>query len=144
MFFDQEDGSFAIALTLGLLILTFLIYFFILRLFVFKTSWLIDKLHLDKGFTEEKFELNMHRSTILNIAIIIIGGLIFVDALPLFCNQLFTYFQQKSNSGLFGSNPTSAWIIFYFIKGIIGYLMMTNSNYITNFIEHKRRNKKAP
>jgi hypothetical protein len=141
MFFDQGASVVAIALTIGLLILTFLIYFLILRLFVFKTSWIIDKLHLDKGFVEEKLELNMHRSTILNLAIIIIGGLMFIDALPLFCNQLFTYFQQTSNSGLFGSNPISAWVILYFIKGIIGYLMMTNSNYITKVIEHKRRNK---
>lgn len=138
---DHEDNLIGLLLTVSLVILTIVIYFFILKLFVYKTAWLIDKLHLDKGFTEEKFEITMHRSIILKLAIIVIGGLMFIDALPLFCNQIFTYFQQTNNSGLFGSNHTSAYVILYFIKGIIGYLMMTNSSYITNYIEHKRLNK---
>src|ERR1035437_4723471 len=39
-----------------LLIVTIGIYLFILWLFVFKTSWLIDKLHLEKGFKEDRIE----------------------------------------------------------------------------------------
>ena len=122
-----------------IILFTMAAYLFILRLFVFKTKWLINKLHLTKGFEEEKFEINIHRSTILKIAIIVIGGIMFIDSLPQFCRELFSYFQQKSISGMFGENPTSSWIIFHFIKAFIGYLMMTNSTRVTNLIERQRK-----
>src|SRR3569623_1657799 len=47
------------------LIVTAVIYILIMRYCLFRTDWLIDKLNLAKGFTEEKLELNIHRSTIL-------------------------------------------------------------------------------
>lgn len=36
---------------------------------------------------------------------------------------------------MFRESPTSTWIIFYFVKTIIGYLLMTNSKYVVKFIE---------
>ncbi|MFI5451920.1 hypothetical protein ACHMWN_07140 [Pedobacter sp. UC225_61] len=115
-----------------LLVITVASYFFILWLFVFKTFWLIDKLQLNKGFVEEKISLEIKASTILAISIIVLGGLMLVDSLPVFCKQVFIYFQQKN---AFGDNPTSAWIIFYFVKIIIGYLLMANSKLIAKFID---------
>jgi hypothetical protein len=40
---------------------------------IFKTDLIIDKLKLDKGFDRDTISLNIHRSTILSIAIIVIG-----------------------------------------------------------------------
>jgi len=113
-------------------------YVFILWLFVFKTAWLIDKLHLEKGFSEERIEFNIPRSTVLSIAIILIGGLMFVDSLPQFCNQTFSYFQQQN---MYRQNPNSGWIIFHLVKTTIGYLLMTNSQFIVNFIDRKKTNE---
>jgi hypothetical protein len=123
-------------ITLGLYVLT-------LRLFVFRPEWLIDKLDLNKGFTEDRFEINIHRSTILKISIIVLGGIFLVESLPFFCEEMFSYFQQKSNPGMFGGNHTSSWIIFYFVKALLGYLMMTNCSYITNLIERNRKQSTA-
>ncbi len=131
---NSVDNIFVLAIVIGLLILTMGIYMFILRLFVFKTSWLINKLHLDKGFEDEKLDFNVQLSTVLTVATIVIGGLIFVDGLPQLCRQIFVFFQQKN---LFRENPTSAWIIFYFAKTIIGYLLMTNSKYVVKLIEQQ-------
>ena len=50
---DPNDTGQGFVLSISLLVLTIGVYLFILRLFVFKTAWLIDKLHLDKGFDEE-------------------------------------------------------------------------------------------
>ncbi|MCB9361124.1 MAG: hypothetical protein H6587_12220 [Flavobacteriales bacterium] len=136
MLLDADNGF---IVSIIIILLTLGAYLLILRLFVFKTEWLINKLDLIKGFEEEKFEINIHRSTILKIAIIVIGGLIFIEDFPLFCKEMFSYFQQSNSSGLFGSNPTSSWVIFYFIKTLLGYLMMTNSNRITNLIERQRK-----
>ena len=42
-----------------------------LRLCLFRPDIIIDKLALDKGFTEERFEINIHRSTVLTLAVIL-------------------------------------------------------------------------
>jgi hypothetical protein len=129
----DNDNSFTLGVILVLLLfITLGIYILILRLFVFKTSWLIDKLHLDKGFTEEKIDLDIQRSTVLTIAIVVIGGIMFVDSLPYLCRQIFVFIQQDN---LFRESPLSGWIIFYFAKTIIGYLLMTNSHSVIGFIE---------
>lgn len=129
---NNDNDIFSIVIILGLLLLTIGIYIFILRVFVFKTAWLIDKLHLDKGFEEEKIDLNIQLVTILKVSTIVIGGLMFVDSLPQLCKQIFVFFQQKN---MFNESPTSAWIIFHLIKTILGYLLMTNSKIVVEFIE---------
>lgn len=131
-YIDPNDNGQEYALAIALLLLTIAVYFFILRLFVFKTAWLIDKLHLDKGFDEEKIDFNVQLSTVLTVTIIVIGGLMFVDSLPQFCKQTFMYFQQKN---MFGESPESGWIIFNLVKTILGYLLMTNSKQVVAFID---------
>lgn len=112
-------------------IVTIAIYFIILWLFVFKTEWLISKLKLERGFTEERIEFSIPRSTILSVSIIIIGGLVFVDSLSGFCKELFSYWQQKH---LFVENSSSAWLILNSIKVILGYFLMTNSKYLVSLL----------
>lgn len=130
--FNNKEELWSILYVVVVLILTIAIYFFVLWLFVFKTSWLIDKLKLEQGFSEEKFEYNIQYSSIMTIAIIVIGGLIFVDSLPLFCKEAFNYFQQKR---MFNENFSSGWIFFHLVKTVLGYLLMTNSKFVVNFIE---------
>ena len=89
-------------------------------------------MHLDKGFQEDKLELNIQRSTVLTIAAIVIGGIIFVDSFPQFCLQVMRFIQQDN---LFRESPTSGWIIFYLVKTILGYLLMTNSQFVVRFID---------
>ena len=129
---DVWSALYAIVLTL----LTIAIYFFILWLFVFKTSWLIDKLKLEQGFPEDKIEYNIHYSSVMTIAIIVIGGLIFIDSLPQFCRETFNYFQQNR---MFHGNFSSGWIFFHLVKTVLGYLLMTNSKSIVKFIESKKK-----
>ena len=131
---SREDDVLMLYSVLGLFLLTIGIYAFVLYLFVFRTSWLIDKLHLDKGFTEEKIDLKITPSTVLTIATIVIGGFIFVNAFPNLCKQIFVFFQQKT---VFRESPSSGWIIFYLAETFLGYFLITNSNEIVAFIEKK-------
>jgi len=63
--FRQQDSSTSfIEVFLGLVIVGG-IYFLIFYYSIFKTEVIVDKLNLDRGFSEEKIELNIHRSTIL-------------------------------------------------------------------------------
>jgi len=120
-----------IVFTTAVIIIAIGVYFFILWLFVFKTSWLIDKLHLEKGFDEEKIDLNIQLPTILKVASIVIGGIMIIYSLPQLCQEAFIFYQE---SAVFRQSPTVGWIILYLVEVIIGYLLMTNSKTVVNFI----------
>ncbi|MBL0074339.1 MAG: hypothetical protein IPP34_22105 [Bacteroidetes bacterium] len=96
---DPYDTGLGLPLSIAVLLLTIGVYLFILRLFVFKTAWLIDKLHLDKGFEEEKIDLNVQLTTVLTVTTIVIGGLMFVDSFPKLCKEIFVFLQQKNILG---------------------------------------------
>ena len=129
---NPSDTSQSFALTLAFLLFTIGIYIFILRLFVFKTAWLIDKLHLDKGFEEERIDMNIQLSTVLTVATIVAGGLMFAESLPLLCKQIFVSLQQN---GMYKERPAKGWIIFYSVKTMLAYLLMTNSKKVVSFID---------
>ncbi len=131
VFIDSNSTAQDYVLTLAQLFLTIGIYLLVLRLFILKPSWLIDKLHLERGFEENKIDLNIRASTILSITTIVIGGLMFIEGLPELCRQVFEFFQQKT---IFRESPTSGWVIFYSIKTVFGYLLMKNSNQVVAFI----------
>jgi hypothetical protein len=128
---NNNDNYYGVVILIVLILLTIAVYIFVLWLFVFKTSWLIDKLHLDKGFTEDKIELNIKQSTVLSIAVIVVGGIIFIESFPQLCRQIFVFFQEKN---MFKDDPNSGWIIFQLVKTIIGYLLMTNSQLVIKYL----------
>jgi hypothetical protein len=114
------------------------IYAVILWLFVFKSSWLIDKLRLDKGFAEEKIDLNVQPSTVLAIAVIVIGGIMLIDSVPELCRQIFLFIKQKYS---YIESPVFSQIIFTGVKAVIGFLLMTNSHTVVNFIDKESKKK---
>jgi hypothetical protein len=107
--------------------------------FIFRTNYVIDKLKLDKNFSEENFPLNIHRSTVLSIAIIIIGGLLIADSIPLLCRYVYVYFQIRSTGGVFSKTPDFTFAIVYTTKLLIGLIIMGNHQLIVNYIERKRK-----
>lgn len=135
LFFASQNGSAPgiekILLVVGIVLVTVGIYIFILWLLVFKTSWVIEKLKLTKDFPEDRLELTIERSTILAIATIVIGGVIFIDSFPLLFKQSLSFFQHGRN---FNNSQESIWIILYLVKTVLGYLLITNSRFVVNFI----------
>jgi hypothetical protein len=127
----------------GYYLVVIITYGFICWLSLFKTDWLIDKLILDKGYQDEKFEFTMHRSTILKITVMIIGAIMLTSGFPWLCRYTFAYFQQVSEYKRFKDSPQSALIICYFLQTFIGYFMLTCSRIVVNYIELKRK-KPAP
>jgi hypothetical protein len=99
----------------------------------------IKKLSLDKGFTEENIEINIHRSSLLSIAIIVLGGLMLADALPLLVYDAFNYVQRDDTYTGFSKNRASPYLVSNLLKIVIGYFMVVDSRLIVNFIERKRR-----
>jgi len=129
----------AVLTAIGMTTLIIIIFFLILYLCLFRTEWIIDKLQLDRGFPEEKFELNMHRSSIYAISIIVIGGIILLRSFPDLCRQIILYFQQSSLPRDYSSNPTWSYILLNFIQTLIGVYFITSNRTIVNFIENQRR-----
>jgi len=110
-------------------------YFVILRLVLFKSGNIIDKLSLDKHFDQPAIDINIQQSTVIHIAIIVLGGLIFIDALPLLISEVVKYLQQKQFAGTLFEYPSIHHIIIEGCKLLIGYLLMSNSKRLTSWIE---------
>lgn len=127
----QEGDSITLFFMMLGLFLTIGAYALVLWIFVFRSEWLINKLKLDEGFEEERIDLDIQLRTVLTIATIVAGGLIVIDALPLLCREIFLSFQNKND---FREDAGSGWIIFYAAKTLLGYLVLTNSRTIIDFI----------
>lgn len=117
-------------------LLIVIFYVLILWLFVFKTSWLVHKLKLVEGFDETRIEFKIRHTSVIAIASIVIGGLLFVDSLPNLITETIKYFEQKR---MFQPEISSGMIFFYLIKTVFGYLLMTNSRNVVKFIENNRK-----
>ena len=107
----------------------------IILFFIIKPNSLIKIFRLDKDFDEEKFEFNIEKTSILKISIIVIGGIMFVKNLPYFISEVIKYFQLRVIN--IGENNNIGWTIYYTITVIIGFLLMTNSKKIVDFITKK-------
>lgn len=124
--------------TLVMTVLILLIYGIVSYYLVFRTNLIIDKLKLDSGFDQETIPMNIHRSTVLSISIIVVGGLIIADEIPNLCRQLFAYFQEKRMT--YGqTDPSISYSVMAAAKIIIGFLLIGNQRQIVNFIESKRK-----
>lgn len=120
-----------------ILLLIFLgLFSVVLWIFLYKTHWLISKLHLDRDFDEEKIDINISYNTVLTLGIIVIGGLVIVDSLTQLCEQAIALYDQKKE---FEGNPSYILIVLYFIKTIIGYVLMTNNQLVVKFIDKKNK-----
>lgn len=128
--FLNDAYSHATFLIVSILVTAFFIA--IIRLLIFRTDIIIDKLKLEKSFTEDRININIHTYQLLSIAIVIIGGITVTENFPSFCSELVKFFQQKS---FIYEYPDTKWIIYDFIKTLIGYLLITNHKRIALFID---------
>ncbi len=131
----QEEGALQIILAIAGSLLALAVYMAILLYLVFKPGWLIDKLKLDKGFNQDTIDLNIRPDTTLTIAVIVIGGLMFVDGLPLLFREIIIFIREKVHLSEY---PESGELVYVFFKTLAGYLIMTNSNTIVSFILKER------
>jgi hypothetical protein len=121
------------------LLCTALVFIAIIRYCLFQSDRVIDKLRLTKGFTDEKLEINIHRSSLLTIIVIVLGCLMIANSLPLFIFNIFSYIQRSDNTMKFQDNPSTPYLVSDFLKVIIGYFIATESRLVVNFIERNRK-----
>jgi hypothetical protein len=115
------------------------LYLMVVYISLFKTDLVINKLKLDTAIEEEKIEINIHRSSILTIVILLSGILMFADSAPTLLKELYSYFAVINDYVHFKNYPRAGMIIVEFLKTAFAIFMMTSSRLIVNFIERKRR-----
>ncbi len=123
-----------IALAASASVLTLGLYILLGQLCLFKSAWLIGRLHLRKGFDEESIDLNFHRTSLLTVATIVVGGLLMINSISLLCKEKFLFYQQ---SMALSENPRSDWMLFHGATGILGHVRITNSRRIVGVIVAK-------
>jgi hypothetical protein len=133
--FDPNEG---IAIFIGTtIILAF--YIFVTYLLFFKTNTLIDKLKLDRGFTQEEFSFQIFKADILTIGLIVIGGMILANEIPNFCKALYQYIQERSIQRYSGNKPNFSYAIIPGVKIILGLLILGERKRIVEFAEGLQR-----
>ena len=117
----------------------------ILALFIFlifKAHHIVSFLKLEKGFDNDRLELGQLTSIeIVKITILIIGGFLIIDNIPLFLNQTFMAFYSDIHSEMVNSTHKLNW----FLSGlniVMGYLMISNLNFIVRLLRLKNKSKK--
>lgn len=111
-----------------------LFYLFILRFLILKTQWIIDTLKLEKGFTETKIDLSLPFDKILRIIVVLMGGFIFVMAIPTLVEAVYLFITDNLT---FRDSPRSLIIISNSVQAAIGFLMMSNSDLVLRYINKK-------
>jgi hypothetical protein len=134
-----ELGIFSLILSL----LTFGLQLAIVYLLLYKTNVIIDRLKLTSGFSEEALSLNLHRSSIYSIAIIVSGIIILVFAIPNLLKQIYSWLEYiEAKNEFYGGPPFQYGNLFATIaEVVIGSLFLTKKQTIANFIELNRREK---
>jgi hypothetical protein len=116
----------------------------IVYLLLFKTHDIIDKLKLTSGLREDTLVLNLHRSSVYSIAVIVSGIVILVFAIPNLLRQVYYWIQYIESKNHFYAGPPFdyASLLTAIFEVITGYLFISQKQAIVNFVEMKRRTKK--
>lgn len=111
-------------------ILSILIPIGFFLLLINRTDQIVKILNLDKGFDSDGINLeNIDAHTILKIALIIIGGLLLIENLPILIKNVASGFEIRINGGDAIKHIKYNWIV-AFIKLILGYLFIFHSNWV--------------
>jgi len=125
---------------IGIIVSGFSFYFLIIYILIFKTNWLINRLKLDQNFQQAEPNLNIHRSVVLSIAIIVLGALIIIDAIPLLVMQVINFIRMKKENV---PNTKIDYVVLHSAKLLIGIFLIAYQRTLVNLIEYKQRRNKS-
>lgn len=132
MYSDLGQG---IYVTLFTLILFAGLFLLILRFIVIHPTFLIDKFRLNTHFQEETINVSTNQSALVQIALIVIGGLSLMDGIPFTLRSFITMMQNDML--FFNENPELASLIEGVVMVIVGFLLVTRSRAIAEWIDRK-------
>lgn len=140
--FNTERDLLIMSVTyIGFCLATLVLYLLVLRLLIFKTHVLVNKIITPEDNLEDEFvSFKIHRSTVLTICIIVIGGITLVDELPNLIRQIYVYKIETNNFNDSLSAGNFQFIILSVVKVLLGFYLIYNSRFLVNWIEKSRKN----
>ena len=132
-FSNLYSQSFAIV-EISYLILAITFYILVLQFLILRSQWTIDLLKLEKGMEQTRIDLTVPFSKLLRIVIILIGGIVFIDAIPKLVELVYLFIKGEL---LFSQSPHTAGIIVNAAQAVLGFLIMTNSDIVQRYINKK-------
>ena len=121
----------------------FVVNIIVVFLCIFRTDMVINKLKLEKGFIEERFELNVSRSTVLKIVIIITGALLLLNMTTDLIVEVTDYLLPVEKLSHLRNNRELGYIAEDVLRMIIALCIIIFSSSIVNFVERKSNKKSA-
>lgn len=123
----------------------FLILVIIIGLYlfvIFKTDLIVEKLKLDKGFDEDKIVFEkISDIEIYKFAIILLGGFLLINNLPVMISQIMYIFKANLNVSNVVFNDKSIYdyfdLLITVLSVLIGYLLINNYRYVAEFFSKK-------
>lgn len=131
---DYVSGQGILTLTLTFIILAY--YAMLVYFLVFRTDYVLDKLKLDQGFSQEEFAFNFSTNKVLTIALLVIAGIILLYEVPNLCRELTIYFQDRGILDVY-NEPDFSYMIVSGVKIVIALLLIGERNRIIALIEKK-------
>ncbi len=113
-----------------------ILYIFLVFIFLFKTNYLIKKFKLTQDFDQEIFSFQISASSVLQISLIVIGGVILIEEIPNVCRLLYFLVSEKEIAHQF-----YAGIIVSAVKIIIALLLIGERKRIVGFMEKRKEGK---
>jgi uncharacterized membrane protein len=137
--YGNMPGAFSMLLITAL---TLLIYLVIAFYFIFNTDWVISKLRLIENFPEDPIPLNIHRSTVVSIALLLLALFLIVQAIPLLVSELTKWYRYNDMlKGIPGQMDAFDYsmILVYLAQIVIGLLLIGYHRPLVGYIEMKTR-----
>ena len=124
----------------GFTFASLVLYILVLRLLLFRTHILINRITKDDDMESEFSSFKIHRSSVLTICVIVIGGVTLLNEIPTFIKDIYIY---KLESNDFSDNTPGhfQWIILSGVKVALGLYLISNSKFVVNWIEKTRKHK---
>jgi hypothetical protein len=133
VFSNSYSNSFALG-EISYFVLAIAFYLLIFQFLILKSQWTIDLLKLERGFEDTRIDLTIPFSKLLRIVIILIGGIIFIQAIPYLVENLYLFITGNLP---FNQSFTTLKLIIHSAQAIVGFLIMNNSDLVQRYINKK-------
>jgi len=106
---------------------------------IFNSERLVKLLKLEKGFDDDRIDFgNLNTTDVIKIGTFIIGGLLLIDNIPIFLYHAFVAFKGEIIGMRYMSQDKYNWAV-SLINLIIGYLLLTNYDYVARFFKNRKK-----
>jgi hypothetical protein len=139
--FGDSDASGAFS-TLAISLFTLFIYCVVAYYLVFRTNRVIAKLRLQEKVPEDPIPFNIHRSTVVSIAILMVALLLITQSIPLLIRGLVKWYQyNRMYRNLVSTMDTFDYstILVYAAEIVVGLLLIGYHRTLVNYVELKTR-----